>query len=500
MKKLFPPLFSRVASFICILSLAAGCEKFDDDDPNYRKPLPTPLPDMILYTTSDGAPVNVDNWKNDILDNCYYDGMGRIILREGVTEIPYRAFEGSELVDIVLPETITSIDKCAFSHSALWSIVIPNTVVSLGQDAFNSCKNLTSITVPDSVTSLGARVFSFCTNLAKVKLSENLTSIPGETFINCLSLRSINIPDGVTWIGQDAFSYCHSLEKIVLPQGITQINNSFIYCVSLKEVVLGSNIKKIGGFTRCTSLKKINLPEGLETIYPSCFSYCVELERIDIPSTVRQIGDQAFSGCKKLKKINLLEGIEYIGNNMFANCYELSEIRIPESVTAICFGAFQNTAISHINIPENIANIEDGAFIAAKNLKSFSGKFVTDDGRCVITDDGILKGFASCGLTSYEFPEGIRQIQYFTEIDYDLESLTFPSTIELLEGFISISFASFDNLKTVYCKATVPPSWGGVFISDNSKIPITVYVPRSSVEAYEQAKLWKNLTIEGYDF
>lgn len=498
MKKLFPPLFSRVASFICILSLAAGCEKFDDDDPNYRKPLPTPLPDMILYTTSDGAPVNVDSWKDDILDNCYYDGMGRIILREGVTNIPPYAFGDSKLVDIVLPETITSIDWYAFGRSQLQSIVIPNTVVSLGAEAFYGCKNLTSITVPDSVTSLGARVFSFCTNLAKVKLSENLTSIPKEAFYSCQSLRSINMPDGVTEIGQDAFSYCHSLEKIVLPQGITQTNKSFQYCSSLKEVTLNKNIKGIGGFTGCTSLKKINLPEGLETIYSYCFSYCVELERIYIPSTVREINGYVFDNCKKLKQVNLPEGIEYIGNNLFANCYELSEIRIPESVAVFNFGAFQNTAISHINIPENVSYIFDGAFIDAKNLKSFSGKFVTDDGRCVITDDGILKGFAPCGLTSYEFPEGIRQIEGFSEVN--IESMTLPSSVEALGGYWFSGFGTYNaKLKTLYCKATAPP-YAGFDIDPYTEVSVTVYVPRSSVEAYEQADFWKDLTIEGYDF
>ena len=182
MKKSFP-WFGRIASVICIAISSVACEKFDDTNPFDYKPLPKPLPDMILYTTSDGAPVNVDKWKNDILDNCYYDGMGRIILKEGVTEIHYEAFSGcSTLLDVALPENITVIGYGAFSSSRLRSIVIPDTVVSLKDFAFSSCRDLVSITIPDSVTSMGEGVFSICRNLYNVKLSKNLTSIPRNAF------------------------------------------------------------------------------------------------------------------------------------------------------------------------------------------------------------------------------------------------------------------------------------------------------------------------------
>jgi len=453
------PLFRRIALFCCILTSSVACEKFDDTDRNNINGLPKPLPDMILYTTSDGNPVGVvNNWKEFILDNCYYEGMGRIIFKENITEIPSAAFWGSwKLENVALPENINIIGANAFRSTGIRSIVIPNKVKSLEARAFASCSNLKEITVPNSVVSIGEEVFASCTNLKSIKLPVLTTEIPPNAFYYCENLRSITIPEYVYEIGNYAFYHC-------------------------------------------SSLKKLSIPKRVEKIGRNAFSGCTSLEQINIPSNVRSIGTGAFLGCEKLKTISLPEGIETITSCLFSGCSELSEIKIPESVTSIEFGAFQNTKIAHIHIPDNIYNIRNGAFCNMSYLQSFSGKFVTDDGRCVITDDNILKGFAGCGLTSYEFPESIREIVDFSAANYDVESLTLPSSIEVF-SFITYGtdLTLFQQLKTIYCKATVPPT-SDFYIHGNEQPSVKVYVPRASVEAYKQDSNWSKLTIEGYDF
>ncbi len=78
---------------------------------------------------------------------------------------------------------------------------------------------------------------------------------------------------------------------------------------------------------------------------------------------------------------------------------------------------------------------------------------------------------------------------------------TLISTITLPETIIYIGeqpFYGADNLKTIYCRAQIPPTLYIGLGVDGCKI----YVPRESVGAYKAANIWKQYAdyIEGYDF
>ena len=69
---------------------------------------------------------------------------------------------------------------------------------------------------------------------------------------------------------------------------------------------------------------------------------------------------------------------------------------------------------------------------------------------------------------------------------------------------ISIKYCAFfgcKNLNVVYCKATVPPEFGGSIFRNSASHP-TIYVPRASVDAYRAAEGWSEYAnaIVGYDF
>ena len=79
-------------------------------------------PEGIVTIVYDGT--NSDEIKN-------VSGKVNVIVKEGVTEIGYQAFEEcSGLTSITLPKSVTKIGNCAFS----------------------GCSGLTSITIPESVT------------------------------------------------------------------------------------------------------------------------------------------------------------------------------------------------------------------------------------------------------------------------------------------------------------------------------------------------------------
>ena len=189
-----------------------------------------------------------------------------------------------------------------------------------------------------------------------------------------------------------------------------------------------------------------------------------------------------------------------IGNYAFEDCQSMTSITIPDSVTTLGWGAFTKCS----------------------TLREFSGKFATDDGLCLITDD-ILKAFAiGCGVTEYTIPNDVTSIAHNVFMEcVSLTSVTIPdsvttigdytftwcknlTTISIGSGVTSIGYAAFvdcNSLTSVYCKATTPPTLDGNGFHDNAE-GRKIYVPAESVEAYKAAEYWSEYAadIVGYDF
>ncbi len=129
-------------------------------------------------------------------------------------------------------------------------------------------------------------------------------------------------------------------------------------------------------------------------------------------------------------------------------------ITFDQDITQIPYRAFRNaTGLSAITIPKTIISIEEDAFYGCTNLKS----------------------------------------------------ITLPATLTSIKEYAFVN----SGLTSIYCKASIPPiiyneddKYNQSF-SGSSLHPITVYVPKESLEAYKAATDWNSyeyMTFKGYDF
>jgi hypothetical protein len=99
-----------------------------------------------------------------------------------------------------------------------------------------------------------------------------------------------------------------------------------------------------------------------------------------IPNGVQTLGYGAFCGCENLTSIVIPNSVTEIGAYAFSDCTALTEIVIPDSVEYIEEGAFANSGLTNIEVPEIVRNL-NGVFCGCENLKTATVKGKLDDYR-----------------------------------------------------------------------------------------------------------------------
>ena len=332
-----------------------------------------------------------------------------LVIPNGVTSIPDRAFEGcSYLTSVSIPNGVTSIGSDAFSGCKnLTSVSLPNSVTSIGYEAFLDCTGLTSVTLSSGLAAIPNYAFKGCTGLLSVTIPEGVTSIGDYAFQNCTAMTSVDIPSTVTSIGKDAFNGCTALasmgisdlaawtkvsfgnEKstplyyaptlklngeevtdLVFPEGISSIGNyAFQYWKNLTSVVIGNSVTSIGegAFQYCPNLKNVTIGSSVTTVGQYAFRSCTDMQNLVVGNSVNSIGDQAFYNCGDLRSIVVVKGnskydsrencnalIETATNKLLLGCRNTV---IPEGIKTIAHYAFLNcNGLDYLNIPSSVTS------------------------------------------------------------------------------------------------------------------------------------------------
>lgn len=291
-------------------------------------------------------------WTDDYADADFPDDgkVSKIIIKEGIANIPdfaFSGFENLESVEIKVSEKIG--------------------VTEIGDSAFSYCPRLKEIIIPDTVKKIGANAFEYCSSLKSIKLPRDLTEI-NERLFYYSGIETVTIPSAAKTIGKEAFSCC-KIEKITLPMGIEEIKD-FAFS--------GADVDENYGFV----LKEIFLPESLKKIGRCAFLGCRVLN-VEIPKNVENIGGSAFDGCKSFKICEENTYFSAEGGNLYdknkttlLQCYA-PYAEMPSTVVTIAENAYSAGSIYWI--PKQIKSINSGVFnsysVAGSDLSGSSHLF-----------------------------------------------------------------------------------------------------------------------------
>lgn len=187
----------------------------------------------------------------------------------------------------------------------------------------------------------------------------------------------------------------------------------------------------LGEFTFYSKLERFICPNNLVgTSDLEVFENSSFLKTVVIPSTFKEFGYGTFMNCKSLAEINFPDKLERIGSFSFCNC----------------------TSLSKVKIPANVSIIESAAFGGCHNLEKFeieesNTHFSIVDGVLFNKDKTKLIAFP-CGFKRkhYSVPEGVKIIGDGSFLDSQIESVTFPISLEIINGW---AFRFCSKLKSI---------------------------------------------------
>lgn len=312
------------------------------------------LTEVTVSTTLRGLPVRQVEWKNfeqvktlyikgtDIKRFVSYGHMpSKIVLEEGLTEIPDSTFSESDIVEVVLPSTITKIEDGAFYNCTnLKRINLGDNLNFVDESAFKGCVSLEELYLGHSFQTSYVSSFSGLSGLKKVIL--NCNNVPGnETMQYSWYLLDTKTANGLEFvIGKDVevAPYFNLFEH---HGSVNEFNT--VSTVTFED---GCKVRELDGtFRGFYNLTSVVLPESVKKVGKSTFEQCQSLESIDLSGVTELDTENLFTNCYSLKSVVLPDNLTEIGPYMFSNCKSLVSLTIPQSVTVIGKMPFPNVPL-----------------------------------------------------------------------------------------------------------------------------------------------------------
>lgn len=353
-------------------------------------------------------------------------GVQTLTFRNGMTEIPFAAFQGCVDLENVTFASIKIIRMFAFKDTKIKGTLDLSGMTSVENQAFDGC-NITSVTVGSLMPRITYGCFMNCTQLSSVDFSKatSLTDIDGSAF-KSTALTTVTLPQSLVKIRTGAFDKTN-ITSVFIPSNVTRVGR-LAFGTTLQSLTFDSSNQEdwnlvvenqvgdaytdieyafdVSNSTQnAASLKRqgadpvseydywyyfeksLDMPGGpLEfTLINNNTAYSVKPVSKDISGDangelripavyggsclpVTTIENSAFISCTALKSVVIPRSINSIGSLAFGYCSSLTKFIMKEGVT----GVHKDTLFGCTNVTElSIPNSFDKSLTSGFSYASF---------------------------------------------------------------------------------------------------------------------------------
>lgn len=495
--------------------------------------------DGVLYTQANGHPQTILRYPPSRPGKHYS-------LATTTDTIAMSAFEGVQTLESAyIPSSVKAMASIAFAYSSVKRVVIDEGLQNIPNYAFFGCEFLESIYLPSTVTNIGEQAFYYSLHLADMTIAVNgqAPSIGDEAFYGLgyytdSRMATVYVPSGM------ASQYAGLNDWLDARGNFVDINS----LPSNTEFTVDSLTYKTTDDALHTTLTGVTSKEIFDPGIPPKVSYqgnlctvdqigsnamqnCSIMTAVEVPFTVSIINNYAFYNCTKLKDVKLHEGLQMINQFVFSHDGQLTRLDIPATVDSIS-GTFVNycNGLTGINVDGGNGHYVDIAGVLytkdKKRLVAAPGGHGTSltvaDGTQVIGSSA-LRGYSN--LQDIVLPKSLRVIESSAFFDNtSLATVKVPkgvtsignnafggctslSSAELPETLTNLDILAFNNtpqLTTLAVRATTPPTCATRINPRTHVIEMpftdfhfgncTLLVPQGCLAAYQAADVWKLFT------
>lgn len=203
--------------------------------------------------------------------------------------------------------------------------------------------------------------------------------------------------------------------------------------------IAGTSVTYLPCFNDPQMLRGVNIGNGFENRSADTLSYNVMLEFVTVPSSLYLGSSGSFlSDCYSLKQITVPSSISTLPNYFVRNCYSLQSISMPNSLTTIGNYAISDLRkIERLPIPDSVTSFNN------QNLSGMYCLKTIEYPSSVTNAPGVGYGVK---LKSITVPNGVTSYGYSATYQYNVESVSLPSTLTTL---VSGAFYYNTSLKSI---------------------------------------------------
>ena len=207
-----------------------------------------------------------------------------------------------------------------------------------------------------------------------------------------------------------------------------------------------------------TSLQHLDISDISNTTIPQSAFYQASFSTIELPSDLKTIGQWSFEG-SAISELDIPEGVTEIQNSAFMNCYKLKNLTIPGSVETVGRWILQSFDEDAWSFPDDVETVQVTLEEGVKKLSvsSFYGAKIES----ITIPSSITEipswCFENAALESVTLHDGIKTIGDGAFIRTKLKAIQLPDELETIgaDAFIGDGYSLLDDMDELVIPASV---------------------------------------------
>lgn len=422
---------------------------------------------------------SIDDWAFNTDQRYTIDNMGYYLDQDHkVAACTGLEAENADVTDLVIPSTVryngvtyavVALYDNRYNQNKVRTLTLPRTLRHINDGGLSDYRAITDLEIPANVERMGNEIVGNCPQLQRIKVNAEVPPtlgsldnnsyyedgyrtyhyirivIPRESFHAYRLVNAWNTDHNVLIGGDEGITV--STGKIAAGDLGHVVVEEAGYLQEVNKLIIEGelNADDWSKIKQMTNLTELDLSKALIDEIPNeAFNGRWAIDKVLLPPTLKKIGAYAFQGTA-LTSVNIPDNVETIKECAFNNARQLQEVHLPDSLTSLGTSAFEYCrSLRTIKIPTKLKTIPDYTF---QNCRSLQSVELHDS----ITGFG-NHAFVNCDLREITLPKST------SWVDNDAFSGNVNlSKVTLNEGLVNISDKAFYQtaIDTLNCPSTL---------------------------------------------